>query len=172
MAIEFVAPSLADAYCGPYYGDFSIFMAGTIEMGNSRNWQRIFAESIRQDVSRTDVILYNPRRFDWDPTWEQTIDNPQFNDQVTWELERLERSDLVIFNFEPGTVSPITLLELGMYIRCPKTKVIVHCPDGYARKGNVEITCKRYGIELASSLEDLIERTKLQINLWAERKNS
>jgi len=48
--------------------------------------------------------------------------------------------------FEPSTKAPITLLELGVHAR--SGKVIVGCPPGYWRKGNIEIVCARYGVPL------------------------
>lgn len=132
-----------------------IFFAGSIEMGKAINWQAQLAK----DLEDADCICLNPRRDDWDSSWIQDIDNPQFNEQVTWELSGLEKADLVIFNFDPSTMSPITLLELGLYANTNK-KVIVHCPTGYARKGNVDIVCKRYNVKTVNTYTELIYHIK------------
>lgn len=58
--------------------------------------------------------------------------------------------------FAPETKAPITLLELGLFAR--SGKVIVGCPDGFWRKGNVEIVCARFGCELTSDCETFVAR--------------
>jgi nucleoside 2-deoxyribosyltransferase len=130
-----------------------IFLAGSIEMGKAEKWQDRLAEMLKDD----DVILFNPRRDDWDSSWTQRKDNPQFYEQVTWELENLDMADVVIFYFDPNTTSPITLIELGLQVGERDKKVIVCCPDGYFRKGNVDIVCERYGAYMVNSLEEIAE---------------
>lgn len=72
-------------------GQFSIFLAGSIEMGNCDDWQSTVQELLKDD----DVIIYNPRRESWDSTWEQRDTNPQFSRQVNWELDRLDDADII-----------------------------------------------------------------------------
>lgn len=129
----------------------SIFLAGSIEMGKAVNWQQQIVNSLKS----ANVIIYNPRRDDWDNTWVQTIDNPQFNEQVTWELEHLEKAELIPVYIDPTTTAPITLLELGIFAHTDK--LVVCCPEGFFRKGNVDIVCERYNIKQVPTLESLIE---------------
>jgi hypothetical protein len=127
----------------------SVFLAGSIEMGVAENWQdRVgkFFHDLGYDV-------FNPRREEWDSSWEQNFENPQFYQQVTWELNALENADLIIMYFDPSTKSPISLLELGLFARSGKLRVV--CPDGFWRKGNVEITCNYYKIPLYNNLDTL-----------------
>lgn len=137
---------------------FRIFLAGSIDMGKAENWQ----ERIERELANQDVVICNPRRDDWDSTWVQSIDNPQFNEQVTWELENIEEADLVVFYFDPAGLAPITLLELGL-VANSAANIIVCCPDGYWRKGNVEMVCDRYGIPLCSSIDDFVQLIKVAI---------
>lgn len=125
----------------------TIFLAGTIDMGNSRNWQRDYAERL----SRNKYNVLNPRRDDWDSTWEQTYENPHFYQQVNWELNAIDQSDIILFYIEPDSKSPITLLELGLVANSGKT-IFVYCPKEFYRSGNVEIVCDRYDIPLYDSL--------------------
>ena len=60
--------------------------------------------------------------------------------------------------FSPETKSPISLLELGLY--ATSGKMIVCCPDGFWRKGNVEIVCEKYEIPLYETLDDLLNFIK------------
>jgi hypothetical protein len=135
-----------------------IFLAGSIEMGVAENWQT----RVAKDLADYDVVLLNPRRDDWDSSWKQSIDDPQFNQQVTWELDGLETATIVAFYFDPNTKSPITLMELG--IVCHELdSLVVCCPDGFWRKGNVEMVCDRYGKTLVNTYEDMIKHLILLI---------
>lgn len=140
------------------YAKYTIFAAGSIESGTAENWQKVLADELREE----DVIIFNPRRDAWDPSWKQSIDNPQFAEQVNWELEHIEKADLVVMFLQPGTMSPVSLLELGLVAAAPRGNkdIIVYCPDGFWRKGNVDIVCKRYGLSQASSMDDLIHQVK------------
>lgn len=130
-----------------------LFLAGSIEMGAAVDWQA----TVTRALGDLDVLVCNPRRKAWDASWPNTIDFEPFRQQVEWELEALERADLILFYFDPNTKAPITLLELGLHAR---RKIIVCCPDGYWRKGNIDVVCQRYGIAQVGTLEELITRTR------------
>lgn len=135
-----------------------IFLAGSIEMGVAELWQ----DRIATDLTHEDVVLFNPRRDNWDASWKQSPTNPEFAEQVNWELNHLNQSEIVVFYFDPGTKSPVTLMELGYVIgrRFGKTGIVVCCPDGFWRKGNVEILCARYGVPVVNTYEDLVLKIK------------
>ena len=127
-----------------------IFLAGSIEMGTAEKWQ----EKVINDCIDAPVTFLNPRRDDWDSTWNQSFNDSNFNQQVNWELNAMEKSDLIVMYFDPNSKSPITLLELGLHAR--SGKLIVCCPDGFWRKGNVDIVCEKYGVKMVPSLDELI----------------
>jgi len=128
----------------------SVFLAGSIEMGNAEEWQAKIGNIFHKHG--WDVI--NPRRNDWDSSWEQKFENPQFFQQVIWEINGLEHVDLIIMYFDPNTKSPISLLELGLFARSNKLRVI--CPNGFWRKGNVDIICFYYNIPLYENFNTLL----------------
>jgi hypothetical protein len=128
----------------------SIFLAGSIEMDKAINWQKKCETLLSEKY-----ILFNPRRDSWDSSWEQSINNPQFKEQVTWELNALEKADIIIMYFVGKTKSPISLLELGLFAQSGKLKVVVEYE--FWRKGNVDIVCERYNIQQFRNLEELIE---------------
>lgn len=134
-----------------------LFLAGSIEMGKATDWQA----TVTQALADVDVLICNPRRQAWDASWPQSIHFPPFVEQVEWELEALERADLILFYFAPDTKAPITLLELGLNAQ---RKLLVCCPEGYWRKGNVDVVCRRYGITQVDTLEELISRARKFIN--------
>lgn len=128
---------------------FSIFLAGSIEMGQAEDWQ----SKVQDMLKDQDCLILNPRRDDWDSSWAQSKDNPHFREQVEWELDALEHAELILMYFDPNTRSPITLLELGLF--ASSKKMVVCCPEGFWRKGNVDIVCERYGIVQVETLEEL-----------------
>lgn len=131
--------------------DRSVFLAGSIEMGTAEDWQSHLTSALAQHAN--DLVVLNPRRDEWDASWRQRIDSAPFREQVEWELEAQERASVIAMYFAPETKAPITLLELGLFAR--SDKLVVCCPDGYWRKGNVEVVCARYGVPLAADLDDL-----------------
>lgn len=152
--------------------DFAItlFMAGSIEMGKATNWQERVTQKLSEhgDLKDLDILLYNPRRDDWDSSWVQRKDNPQFNEQVTWEITNLVSSDIVIMYFDENSLSPITLLELGMTAPF-KHQLIIYCPDKFWRKGNVDIVAEYFGVEVFTDeeawLNKIVDAVKLIDNL-------
>jgi hypothetical protein len=132
----------------------AIFLAGSIEQDHAQNWQ----ELITQNIDNENIIVLNPRRKDWDQSWKEEIENPYFLEQVEWELKGQERADLIIMYFDPDTQSPVSLLELGLFAQ--SRKMIVCCPKGFWKKGNVDIVCRRYNILQVESLNELIEKAR------------
>lgn len=139
---------------------FKIFLAGSIEMGAAEKWQDRAAAMLELE----DVIVLNPRRDDWDSSWVQSIKHYQFREQVEWELQGIEEADKIIVYFDPETKAPITLLELGFVAGYhDPEKIIVVCPEGFYRKGNVDIVCHRYSLEQADTLEQAVVSIKREI---------
>ncbi len=138
----------------PDLSGFTVFLAGTIDNGNSVNWQEQFIEKFEGK----NITFLNPRRKEWDSTWKQDKNNPQFREQVEWELDGIdgmESADLVVMYLAPGSLSPISLFELGVLTKSPE-KVILYCPDGFWRKGNVDVAADRYKFTSVSSFEEII----------------
>ncbi|MEO1450044.1 MAG: nucleoside 2-deoxyribosyltransferase domain-containing protein, partial [Bacteroidota bacterium] len=127
-----------------------IFLAGSIEMGQAPDWQ----QQIIDTLADQNCIWLNPRRRDWDSSWRAEIDNPVFVEQVEWELAGQEQADLIAMYLDPGTKAPISLLELGLFAN--SGKMIVCCPEGYWRKGNVDVVCRHHGVYQVPTLELLI----------------
>lgn len=126
-----------------------VFLAGSIEMGLAEDWQaRIIAA-----LSDLDCVILNPRRPDWNANCKQEATNPQFRQQVEWELDQLDQADVIALYLSPGTMSPISLLELGLH--ADRSSIVVCCPAGFWRKGNVDIVCEREEIDMVDDLDHL-----------------
>ncbi|MDH0659942.1 MULTISPECIES: nucleoside 2-deoxyribosyltransferase domain-containing protein [Empedobacter] len=131
-----------------------IFLGGTIDMGNSEDWQA----KVSKELKNEKVILLNPRRDDWNTAWKPVKEEPEFRKQVEWELNALENADYIIMFFGKDSKSPISLLEMGLYAKSGKLLVI--CPDGFWRKGNVDITAEKYGVKQFDSIENVLDYLK------------
>lgn len=147
------------------FDDAIIFLAGSIEMGAAENWQK----KIEKELEGESCIVLNPRREDWDSSMIQSADSPEFAEQVAWEMDGLEDSDLIVFYFDPATKSPISLMELG-FVSSMEKRIVVCCPDGFWRKGNVDIMCFRSGIDMVNSFEELVKYLHRYFRIIKSRK--
>ena len=132
----------------------SVFLAGSIEMNKATNWQQKCEVELEKLYH-----IFNPRRENWDSSWKQIITNPNFKEQVEWELNALEKADWIILFFEGSTKSPISLLEFGLFAK--ENKLLVVCQDQFWRKGNVDIVCEKYKIPQFKDLDGVIKYLKI-----------
>ncbi|EKG15087.1 hypothetical protein MPH_07770 [Macrophomina phaseolina MS6] len=146
QAIEFQAPKPVT------FQGKSVFLAGSIEMGAAEDWQQVMVSRL----APLPITILNPRRPDWNNDWKQSASDPRFREQVEWELDMQEAADVIAMYFDPNTKAPISLLELGLF--AASGKMVVCCPDGFYRKGNVELVCERAKVPLVNTLDELIER--------------
>ena len=130
---------------------YSVFLAGSIERGKAEQWQ----DKITELLSPFDVQVLNPRRNDWDSSWKQVASNPEFKRQVLWELEAQESADLIVMYFDEKTMSPITLIELGLFVK--QKPIIICCPKKFWRQGNVQIVGEKYGAVFTDSKQQFEE---------------
>ena len=131
----------------------SVFLAGTIDNGNSLNWQdKVIIELINLGVS---CEVFNPRREHWNP-------NPTKEDmekQIKWEQDHLDSADVIVMVLLDDSKSPISLLEMGLYAK--SKKLIVFCTPNFYRFDNVRLTCEKYHIPLVQDLHPLIIANKI-----------
>lgn len=132
-----------------------IFLAGTIDNGESEDWQTKYLCTIIDranhvndlpfvDNSKELWMVFNPRRKNWNAN--DSSDSSAMNIQVNWELDHLEIANSIIMNILPNSKSPISLMEMGLFAKTEK--MVVYCPEDFYRFHNVRILCERYNIEL------------------------
>ena len=148
----------------------SVFLAGTIEMGNSIDWQ---ANAV-QRLKDLPVNIFNPRRIV--PPNEDLI-----AEQINWELDSIARSDFIFMHLVAGSVSPISLYELGLLqgnnqIGKKGKTIVVACDPLYTRKANVIVTLahKYFGNEdiyFTHSFEGGIIEIRKRINSCLQYQN-
>jgi hypothetical protein len=135
----------------------SVFLSGSIDQGTAP-WQA----SIANLLSHLPITILNPHRPDWDETWKQDISDARFLKQVTWELDGMDAVDVIAIYFGAEAKAPITLLELGLFAR--SGKAVVACPEGFWRRGNVQVICEKFGIQLTGSVEELSKAVEKKIS--------
>lgn len=119
----------------------SIFLAGTIDDGKSEDWQ----SKLIEELSDHEITILNPRRSNWGD-----LSDNELRKQITWELDHLEKADIIFMYIIGTSKSPISLLEMGIHIK--DLKLIVVCEPEFYRYENVKITCEYYNAELYDSL--------------------
>lgn len=132
----------------------SVFLAGSIDMGAAIDWQATAIDAF----SKLSVTVFSPRRKDWDSSWIQDINFAPFREQVEWELDMLDNATVIMLFFAGGSLSPISLLELGLYAK--SGRLVVGCPPDFYRRGNVEIVCKRLNVPIYNTFEELLQETE------------
>ena len=126
----------------------TIFLSGTTTI----RWRDTLTSHL-SSLNRPLTII-DPLRPDWDSSWRPHISFAPFHEQVNWELDMMEAADIIFIYLHPGTESPVTMLEFGLWAK--NGKVVVCCPEGYLRYGNVQVLCERFGVQMVERLEDVV----------------
>ena len=63
--------------------------------------------------------------------------------------------------FAPGSQSPVSMLEFGLYAR--SSKLMTVCPDGFWRKGNIDIVSEKYKVKNYQTIDVLLSELKNMI---------
>ena len=85
----------------------------------------------------------------------------------------MESASVIAMYFRPEkeVLAPISMLELGLFAR--SGKMVVACPEGFWKRGNVQVVCRRFGIKLLGSLQELEEEvTKKLAEADADKSNA
>lgn len=148
-------PNKSDEYFWNNENDehvIKIFLAGTIDNGDSENWQNKLIDTLLffnadnrdlgEDLSLGNLIIYNPRR----EYWHADILDEELEKQIKWEQDHLDTSDIIVMYLADNSKSPVSLLELGLY--GPQGKMIVFCTNKFYRYMNVKLTCDKYYIPM------------------------
>ena len=142
---------------------FTIFLGGSIDMGAAEDWQ----VKLASDLSGydDDLVLFNPRRLQWDASLPQDpTPGTTFHYQVAWEFEYQDESNINVYYFGDNSPAPISLLELGSYGTEFPYQTVVRCSPNFYRYGNVNMFCKKHGITLVHTYDELLNVLKYRID--------
>lgn len=121
--------------------NYYIFLAGS--MGNWRE------QVLNHFESFSDTLVFlDPTRNDWTEDWN----SEQIKEQIFWELNGIQQTNLTAIYFEREAQAPISLLELGLAVHCKDS--IICCEEGFWKENNVRNTADFFSITCVKSLEE------------------
>ena len=141
-----------------YENPASVFLAGSIEMGKAIQWQ----EHLTRELRDLEITVCNPRRGQWSTNQNPKESDNLFKHQVEWELAALEAVDVIIFFFDKNTLSPVTMLELGLWVQ--GGKVVVCCHKDFWKSGNIHHVCKKYNVPYVKDYADIIPLVRKRLD--------
>lgn len=133
----------------------NLFLGGTIDNGNSLDWQKSLVDELNSCDTVHPIMIYNPRREDW----SDGDNHEEIDKQINWELYHLERADLIVMNILGNSKSPISLMEIGLFAK--EHKLIVFCNPNFYRFDNVRVVCEKYGVPLHETNDILVIKNKI-----------
>ena len=133
----------------------NLFLGGTIDNGESFDWQSALTDELCSSDTVHPIMIYNPRRAEW----ANNDDKEEIEKQINWELYHLERADLIVMNILGNSKSPISLMEIGLFAK--EHKLIVFCNPNFYRYDNVRIVCRMYNIPLYNTNDILVIKNKV-----------
>ena len=122
----------------------SIFLAGSIDCNMPSNWRR---RAIAK-LSHYDYL------FDPTNTNHDNLDDQEMKEHIGWELNALLIANKILLNFMANTLSPISLVELGLYVTT--NKLIVVCPKEFYKSRYVYTLCKKYNTPFFYKIEEAL----------------
>lgn len=130
--------------------DKTIFLAGSINNGETEDWQQEIGEFFEKQKFR----VFNPRRKDWNKEQNVSEITDYLKTQINWELDHLHKCSHVLFYFRDDKLAPISLLELGLaFCNFHVSNIYVIIDPSYPRMANVITTCEFYGIDTYGNFE-------------------
>lgn len=145
----------------------TVFLGGSIELGKADNWQNEVKDFLNQHPYSNFIDVFNPRREGpWEQEWMNDYSEGPFKEQVDWELHKQKECNLLIYYFARDTISPISLLELGLFY---KKKPIVAADPGYLRLGNLMITKEHFNFEVVLGWNNFIDMIDHRVNDLMQR---
>ncbi len=125
--------------------EHQLFLAGGIT--NCPDWQ---SEIIEELQDYPDLTILNPKRTNY------PMNDPEAaEEQITWEFDHLQSATEIAVWFSRGSVNPIALYELGMWVNShPGRPAFVGADPEYPRAQDVLVQTKlaRPEIEVVRSV--------------------
>lgn len=119
----------------------SIFLAGSMDHKQEGSWR----DTISAEFGA--YSIFDPTNNNHDH-----LNTKEMKRHINWELDALQLSDMILLNFLPNAQSPISLVELGMYIR--SNKLIVICPQEFYKSNYVHTLCKKYNTPIFNNITE------------------
>lgn len=125
-----------------------IFLAGSMDQEKPNSWRSQAIVSLQESYH-----IFDPTQKEYG-----TLTELQMKNHVKWELDALNRADIILLNFLSNTFSPISLVELGLHVA--GNKLIVICPKEFYKNTYVTTLCETYNTPLFRSIEQALDTLK------------
>ena len=123
----------------------SVFLGG----GMGKPWRK---ELIKL-LSDSDIIIVDPTVEDWDESvGKESVDNLKYLQQVSWEQNAIQYSDIKVFHFDETSIAPVSLFELGTTIR---DDVIIHLDGDYQKAAYLSVAASIHNIPVVATVKEL-----------------
>ena len=99
----------------------------------------------------------------FDPTNRnyENLKSLDMNLHIQLELDALEMSDIILRNFLPNTLYPISLVELGLYVS--SNKLIVVCSKEFYKSSYVHALCEKYNTLIFNKINAAFTELSLKL---------
>ena len=109
------------------------------------NWRDVVADYYQEEYHLIDPT--NPGH--------DNLSDKAMREHIKWEFLGLKQADYIILNFLSDALSPISLVELGMYVMT--NKLIVVCPKDFYKWRYIDTLCKEYNTPIFTQLEQVLD---------------
>ena len=121
-----------------------IFLAGSMAAKSEVNWRQTISTNLQEKYHFIDPT--NPNH--------DVLNDAQMREHIKWEFDGMKRADYIIMNFLRDSLSPISLVELGMNIN--NEKLIVICPKEFYKWRYIDTLCKEHNTPIFNQLEEIL----------------
>ena len=136
---------------------FTVFLGGNMKSP----WRKEVIDLLsEQDL---DMVILDPTVNDWETKiGSEDADNPAFVAQTNWEHMGLIMADVEVFFYDDKSISPITLVEMGLY---KSINSIVHLSDDYEKAAYIRYVSRRFGLPVVQSVKELAQLITIRYKL-------
>ncbi len=127
--------------------DHYTFLAGSIDYKLITNWRKQVINILGKDNNFFDPTNKN----------HDTLSKKEMKNHIEWELGALLLSDKIILNLLPHSLSPISLVELGLYV--DSGKLIVICPKEFYKSEYVYTLCQKYNTPVFEDITQALSKS-------------
>ena len=120
-----------------------IFLAGSID-NSKNNWRNYQMKKFKY------YSYFDPTNYNF-----SSLNNQEMINHINWEFTAMEKADIILLNLLPNSLSPISLVELGLYVS--SKKIIIVCPKEFYKSTYVYALCKKYNSIIFEKLEEVTE---------------
>lgn len=139
-----------------------IFLSGPIDLNNTFDWHSKFISGVSRLVdpkegdprlNNNKYIILNSKIDISNP--DISLENPEFVSKIQWELQMIDKSDVIFCNFLKKSKSPFGMN--GFMLSAMSNKIIVRCLEEYMYYPYIKLITDTYNIPLLGDTSTIID---------------